>query len=412
MRRRRFTRFRQVAPPLPRTLAFLVGFIVIEGFLLYLEQNNIPIGARLRVRPGAVILLLACVQHGIVRVTSYHPAWNEEYRKWLIRTPWTNEKPLPLGPVELVWEDGVAIGSIIMLSRVLPEPRAAQLLCAFLLSNLAALVVTFWLTRTRAIGYAASFGLGLAVWYWQQPWICLGVATPVYVLAYEGLRRGLDRLPRDSSRYRPGIPGIIIAAEADSEKSKSNASLDRFMNGDPTTLGLTGAPCGWPYDRLMREVLRDRTISHWDATIGCALGGWWVHVGASFIPDRQNRLGVLLIGLMITTTICHLLRLGIYIQGYQSPLSLWGRIATTRWIIPGYDQVYIAPLATLFVGAATAGLSVVCGLPPDVGITAGLATTALVALIAPPRLRRWRLTGHHHIVVASSARKPFFVEAG
>jgi hypothetical protein len=412
MHRRRFSRFRQVAPPVPRALAFLVGFVLIEGFLFYLEQNNIPIGARLKIRPGAAILFLASVQHGIVRVTSFHPAWNAEYLKWLVTTPWTNEKPLPLGPVELVWEDGITIGSIILLSSLLPEPRAPQLLCAFLLSNLAALIVTFWLARTRVIGYTSAFGLGLAVWYSHQPWICLGLATAVYVLAYEGLRRGLDRLPWDASRYRRGIPGIIIAAEPDSEKSNSKADLDRFMNGDLTTVGLSGEPCGWPFDRLMREVLRDRGISRWDATIGCALGGWWAYVGASFIPDGQNRIGVLLFGLMITTTICHLVRLGIYIQGYRSPLSFVGRIATGRWIIPGYDQVYIAPLATLFAGAATAGLLIVCGLPPDVGLAAGLATTALVALIAPPRLRRWRLTGHHHIVVAASARKPFFIEAG
>ena len=105
-------------------------------------------------------------------------------------------------------------------------------------------------------------------------------------------------------------------------------------------------------------------------------------------------------------------RLAIYVDGYYSPISLWGRIWTGRWIIPGYDRVFIAPLVIIAVGP----LSVYClqavGLPLDVAATVGIGTMTLAALILPPRLRSWRLTGQHRIVPAiqsgqSKANAPF-----
>ena len=55
--------------------------------------------------------------------------------------------------------------------------------------------MTLFLTCAWAIGYSTAFALGLAVWLWRQPLACLAASTLVYLVAYEGLRRGFDRFP-------------------------------------------------------------------------------------------------------------------------------------------------------------------------------------------------------------------------
>jgi hypothetical protein len=67
------SRLRQIAPAPGWLLAFGMTFVLFEGFLRYLEFRNIPIFARLPVRPGMVILLIASTQYGLRRAVEFHP---------------------------------------------------------------------------------------------------------------------------------------------------------------------------------------------------------------------------------------------------------------------------------------------------------------------------------------------------
>jgi len=385
---RMLSRLRQVAPSPGAIVGFLAVFLFFEGTILYLESRNIPIAAHLPFRPGRALLYLASVQHGLSRVVAFHPIWQKEYRTWLESTPWTIRKPLPIGPVEFVWEDGLTIGPLILLSAALPEPRSMHLLCAFLVSHVLALTMTLWLTRIRAIGYATAFGLGLALWLWRQPIACLAAATLVYLVAYEGLRRGLEQFP-----WKP--------------RKLPNPNTDLTSGVDPAE------SCGWPYDRMMRDTSIDSRISRIDAVFCCMLGSWWLFVLASLIPDPLNRTGFLFIPFMVSTMVFPFGRLGIYIIGYQSPITLWGRIRTFRWIIPCYDHVFVAPICALLASPiALMFLFQTCGLQLDVCLPIATGATALVALIAPPRLRRWRLTGRHRIVHTLTKASTAFVQVG
>ena len=249
-----------------------------------------------------------------------------------------------MGPVELVWEDGLILGSIILLSATLPEPRSMQLLCAFLLGHLLALTVTLWLTRTRAIGYITAFGLGLAVWLWDQPVACLAASTLVYLVAYEGIRRGLEQFP-----WKP-------------RKLPDFSDLNRLL--------ASAGPCGWPFDRMLGQVLIDG-ISRIDAAICCMLSTWWLFVISSFIRDPSDRVKAVVIPLCLACVLSPIIRLSIYLDGYNSPISLWGRIRTGRWIIPGYDHVFIVPLFTLASGPLSVYCLHVFGLPLDVCMMIG-----------------------------------------
>ncbi len=226
---------------------------------------------------------------------------------------------LPLGPIELVFEDGLVLAPLLLLSVALPEPRAMSLLCAFLLCHLGAIVVSLWLTRVRTIGYLSAFGLGFAVKLWHQPIECAAMAALVYLIAYEGLIQGLDRFPWTPRRFSA-------------------------LHTDITSLS-PREPCGWPHDRMLGEVSSADGIPRFDAVICCALGSWWLYVLASFIPDEKNRIGLICAVCSFPFILFPVIRIAIYTQGHRSPISLWGRILTLRWIIPGYDKVFLGPLA-------------------------------------------------------------------
>jgi hypothetical protein len=90
-------------------------------------------------------------------------------------------------------------------------------------------------------------------------------------------------------------------------------------------------------------------------------------------------------------------RLLLYCIGYSPPISLRGRIRTFRWIIPGYDQVFVAPLLTLLVGGVLPLVLSRQGLD-EILVMPLCATLALLAtLTVPPSLFQWRLTGHHRM---------------
>jgi hypothetical protein len=373
MNRRFGERFRQIAPDRGRIIAFLVLFVSCEAFMRCLDWIGFPIGARVPFRPANALLFLVAVSYGISRVTDLHPVFQDDYRTWLERTPWTNRKPLPLGPVELVLEDALVLGPLLLLSATLPQPRALSLLCAFLLCHLGAIVLSLWLTRIRTVGYLTAFGLGFAVKLWHQPLSCLAMATLVYLIAYEGLLQSLDRFPWPPRRRLKA-------------------------NNDRTGMGPTTEPCGWPYDRMLGEVVHSTEIPRIDAVICCALGSWWLYLLASFIPDDRTRLGMLSMVCSFPYVAFPFARLAFYTQGHPPPISGWARIMTMRWIIPGYDQVFAGPLCALLGGPASVGLLFAVGCPLDACIALGTGVTATVAFVAPPRLRRWRLTGYHRIV--------------
>ena len=98
-----------------------------------------------------------------------------------------------------------------------------------------------------------------------------------------------------------------------------------------------------------------------------------------------------------------LVRLGVYVVGYRSPLGIWARIRTARWIIPGYDKVFIGPLCVPLAGFATLALLRACRVPPPSSLTTATGVAILAALITPPSLRRWRLIGQHRIVPGQNA---------
>jgi hypothetical protein len=317
----------------------------------------------------------------------FHPIYNGPYKGWLELTPWTSRKPLPLGPVAPTWGDGVYMATVILLSATQPQPRALQLLCLFLLAHLLALLPTLWL-GSWAIGYTTAAGLGLAVRFFYTPAACLAAATFTYVIAYEGLRRSLDRFPWPARSTRPTAENIT---------------------GDPIVEGVQEV--GWPYGQMLVEVRDVRRISRADAVLACLLLSWWIDCLAALIPDPRTRLGTLIL-VSGAILFAPLIRLMIYTRGYAAPLTLWARIRMFRPIIPGYDRVYIGPICSLLAGPMTLTLLAAMRAPLGVGLAVADGMVVLVALLTPPGLRRWRLTGAHRMVSTIGEGQGQYVRVG
>jgi hypothetical protein len=105
------------------------------------------------------------------------------------------------------------------------------------------------------------------------------------------------------------------------------------------------------------------------------------------------------------------IRLSIYCGSCRPPISLAGRLATRRFVIPGYDQIFVAPLLVLLIGIA--GPLILWHCEANDSLTAGITMFAMVAVTLGmgPTLGLWQLTGEHRITVRSPRRSKLFANA-
>jgi hypothetical protein len=66
----------------------------------------------------------------------------------------------------------------------------------------------------------------------------------------------------------------------------------------------------------------------------------------------------------------------------------------------------------LLAGPMTGALLYACGVPLEVCLPLAYGAMVLVALVTPPRLRRWRLTGQYRLVSGLSKPNQSFVKVG
>ena len=78
--------------------------------------------------------------------------------------------------------------------------------------------------------------------------------------------------------------------------------------------------------------------------------------------------------------------------------NLWGRVVTLRWIIPGFDHVFVGPICAFLTAPAALVIWRSSRIPGEIALSLGAGLTVLIALVSPPRLQRWRLTGQHRLV--------------
>ncbi len=100
-------------------------------------------------------------------------------------------------------------------------------------------------------------------------------------------------------------------------------------------------------------------------------------------------------------------RLFAYLRGTAPPISLLGRLRTGRFIVPGYDLVFVIPVISILVSLGLFALAESRGLEPVPISGAIVAAAALLNLAGYPQWISWQLTGHFRHKFTQDATKSF-----
>ncbi len=334
--------------------------------------------------PAEIILFLSFGFIGfyaLFRVGGFHPAFRAGYYEWLRHTPWTSAKPLPMGPIHLVWQDVAIVSLVYGLACVRStEEVSFSVVKVFMTCYLIALGTAHYWTGKKVWAYATFFASCFLIAFWRDDWRLFSFAAAVtYAIAFFGLRVSLAAWPWEDVKSL--------------QKTFQNISaINNRDQKDPKLLG-------WPYDRLAPPK-SEEVDTPWDViyVMGILLAAWMFVVYHYLRFDMPDRGYLVLYGYMVSGIIG---RVCAYCNGYAPPINFWGRILTFRWIIPGYDQVIVAPFCALVVGVAAwyvpgwlGGIDPLWVSPP------AFILIWWILMGMPPSLREWRLTGNHRIVPA------------
>jgi hypothetical protein len=327
------------------------------------ETNNISLG----------FLIAGGALYGVHRVLAFHPAMRPGYYAWLMNTPWTCKKPLPLGPVHLVLQDVLLLGLAFAVAWPRLQWHALFVLHGFLSSYLATVGAIHAATGAPRWAYAVGFGLGLMVLSTLDPAAFAAAASATYAIAVLGLRAALACFPWERSPVH---------------------DLHQQLVGKNR---VKPAGLGWPYDYIGPSTKKWPAITLIDALLIGTLAGWFFFVISFMLRSSFDAVagqyfalfGMLLIGVIA--------RIALYCVGYSPPISWLGRLARGMPIVTGYDQVFVAPLLGILVGIAA------WFLPSAIGVDS-LWVTPIACCVAcwillgmGPSVRIWRLTGNHRI---------------
>ena len=279
-------------------------------------------------------------------------------------------KPLPLGPVELVPEDCLTIGLLALLGKTVPGFSSLYAINCFLMAYISISIVPFWKMGSSVFGYCVILLLGFIPQFWKSQWVDFGILAGTYFLVHEGQWRAFCRFPWQTEGFWRDI-GIITAP------------------GET----VTNPTCGWSFDRFHRDITTAKRVDRIDAVLGCMLGSWWLFSITSLIEDTRDHRLACAVAAALAIVGSAIIRLCIYAHGCRPPISFWGRIWTFRWIIPGYDQLFVGPICSVLGAFLVLSLLRYQVIPAEVCYAAAGGVALLFALISPPPLKRFRLTG-------------------
>ena len=236
-----------------------------------------------------------------------------------------------------------------------------------------------------------------SAWGWRWGSAAAGRSTTArrllatYAVAMVGLRRSLRRWPWAEIQSRVYDPSKGFVVE-----------------GKPI-------PLGWPFDRLGPRVDPPKgRLGAAEKVLWCLLFGWWCYVLERAIGGFDGQMFVRVVLVIYLTMFVALGRLVMTVGGHAPPISLFGRIARLRPLIPSYDQVFLAPFAAAFVAAAGPFTLEHAGVPSDVAIAVSGSVALMAIALGGPDRRAWQLTARCRVVsgIAGTGKAGEFVQTG
>jgi hypothetical protein len=323
------------------------------------------------------VSLGAAAAAGAYRGAFFHPTFRPAYAKWLAITPWQDGEPLPMGPVRLVWQDAVLAGVFLTCAKLNNAPFGiVELAAAFVAPYVIVLTLINLATpqlengeprhkaRLAAGTVAALFilpGVVLTLGHWI---LTLSLLLLAYVANLHGLRAGFREF-------------VETARTQDVQLAKEVT--------------------GWPYNRLAPNE-DGPMFSPAASVLAALLAGWYAFVAnAAFARVGEISLEESAAGgvefAMLLMVIAAFGRWVMYAVNRSAPISLFGRIFTGRWIIPGYDKVFVAPLLAVTASGLVMVLGVSEVLPMTVALPASLFAGVFTLCAGGPNYDEWELTG-------------------
>jgi hypothetical protein len=157
----------------------------------------------------------------------------------------------------------------------------------------------------------------------------------------------------------------------------------------------TAAASHWPASPLVLDKWYFRINARSAFLISIAIA-WSVFCLAFHADTTRERDRALLMGHAYLTVFAVFGRLLLYVVGHMPPISLLGRLATRRWIIPRYDVIFAAPLLAAAAAFAMPTMLILrFGIPAVVAVPLSIVTTLTFAFGLPPRWQGWHFTGHY-----------------
>ena len=385
---------RQVLPPYsvcllalaPVVGAFLLEWLVVRR--IYGEwMNPLAIKEELDVHMHQGIVAGIACAYGVWRVAGFHPFFRPKYREWLKTVAWDPSQPLPLGSPTLAWQDGVIL---LAMGVIAGDWQWGLVNGAAMLGGWSVMLIAAnFASQFDWLSLLGALALLPAALSEHFPW--LGAAMlPAYLISAWGVKPSLQLFPWEK--------------------------MPRWDAMHSTRVEQVGRPSdSWP---LLR------TEHSGDIAVGIAIGSalkfaTFAGAGAAtFVVvanlDAIERGGYSATSFQpaaILSLLMACIRLWIYCGACRPPISLAGRIATGRLVIPGYDQVFVAPLLVLLIGIGAPTVLWRLGLsePLAAGIT--MFATFAVGLGMGPNLERWHMTGNHRIVVRRPAGSKQFAKS-
>jgi hypothetical protein len=261
---------------------------------------------------------------------------------------------------------------------------------SFFVSYYLALALSLWCVDLRWAGYAFSALVGLAIAAaYRSPLAALGLAGLIYIAAYAAIRWSLSTFPWSArvNAFRKGV----------TRQWQIFAAGHRQFGTAPINLEAPEYEVQWPFNVLNAKV-NPAFFGKDDRLALALLAGWWAWVIFSAPGAEGLAMGLgpmvymSLLGMMLAV------RLSLYCMNYRPPISLWGRIFTLRWIIPGYDRVFLTPLATLGLGLTIPYVLINMRLDPALVLGLSLPPFLIAGLLGGPSLLQWRMTSPARLV--------------
>ena len=369
-----------VWPPLPMVALFFLIYGLFTGGLYLLQLQWGIASAGLSTSPGLSTLLSPVLAGGAIvyalyRLWRFHPACSRAHATWLEMSPWTPDRPLPVGPAHLVWQDAAVISVLMVLAQWHARIDPAVPLIAFALTWLIGMTISLINARVWLAALALGFLWPALILPEKTDWPQSSLLGVIFVVVWLGHRTSLRTFP-----WRTANPAEQLSAAAGGKTGLNTEIRVDFPGIGPAYLG-------WPYLVLSPKLGRrpmPALLSFW---ISLLVGWWaWCLFQASAADPSPGLL-------LFASVFAAAMRLSVYCSNVAPPFNLRGRLATGRLLLPGYDQVFVTPLVVVLLGIGGGMLVPWSGSWYAATEAVVLALLCFGLLQGGPNLQNWLLTG-------------------